>query len=103
MRRPNVHQYFVYLMSNEWETALYTGVTNDIKRRVWQHKNGTFDGFTKRYSCNRLVHVETYQDINDAIAREKQIKGWSRAKKNVLIKENNPKWNDLSAEWDERS
>jgi putative endonuclease len=101
MGRPNVHQYFVYLLTNEWQTALYTGVTNDIKRRVWQHKNGTNRGFTKQYNCNRLVHFETYEDINQAIAREKQIKGWSRSKKNALVKEHNPRWIDLAAEWDE--
>ena len=86
-------------MSNEWETTLYTGVTNDIVRRVWQHKNGTHDGFSKQYNCNRLVHVETFEDINQAIAREKQIKGWSRAKKNALVKQHNPRWADLAADW----
>jgi putative endonuclease len=70
-------------------------VTNHLIRRVYEHKNKMVDGFTKKYNVDRLVHYETYSDISDAIAREKEIKGWSRAKKNVLINQGNPKWEDL--------
>ena len=92
-------QYFVYLMTNFGQTVLYTGVTNSLERRVWQHKNGTFEGFTKKYKCDRLVHYEEFSEIRQAIAREKQIKGWTRAKKNALVSATNPKWSDLAADW----
>jgi putative endonuclease len=92
-------QYFVYLMTNFDLTVLYTGVTNSLERRVWQHKNAAFDGFTKKYKCDRLVHLEEYGEIDQAIAREKQIKGWTRAKKNALVNDKNPEWKDLAAEW----
>ncbi len=70
-------------------------MTNHLIRRVYEHKNKMVDGFTKKYNVDRLVHYETYSDVSDAIGREKEIKGWSRAKKNALINENNPKWEDL--------
>jgi putative endonuclease len=92
-------QYWVYLLTNFGKTVLYTGVTNSLERRIWQHKNGTFTGFTKQYKCDRLVYFEEYGDIRQAIAREKEIKGWTRAKKNALIAVTNPEWNDLAAEW----
>ncbi len=74
---------------------LYTGVTNDLKRRMYEHKNKLAEGFTEKYNIDKLVFYEIYNDINEAIAREKQIKGGSRAKKIKLIKEMNNKWNDL--------
>ena len=79
--------------------TLYVGVTNDLVRRIWQHKQGTNDGFTKRYRINRLVWFESGGDVLGAIAREKQIKGWRREKKVALIVVGNPAWEDLSAGW----
>jgi len=86
-------------MTNRWKNVLYTGVTNSLEKRVWQHKNKTIPGFTKTYNCDRLVHFEQYDEIDQAIAREKQIKGWSRAKKDALITAGNPEWNDFAATW----
>lgn len=95
--------YFVYMVTNFRQTVLYTGVTNSLVRRVWQHRNGTFGGFTKKYKCDRLVYFEDYGEVTQAIAREKQIKGLSRAKKNAIVATTNPEWNDLAADWyDER-
>jgi len=91
-------EYFVYMLSNRSGT-LYVGVTNDLVRRVWQHKQGTNDGFTKRYRIDRLVWLESGGDVLVAIAREKQIKGWRREKKVSLIVAGNPAWDDLSAGW----
>ena len=92
-------QYFVYIVTNFGQTVLYTGVTNSLERRVWQHKNGSFAGFTKRYKCNRLIYFEIYGEIVQAIAREKEVKGWTRAKKLTLIAATNPEWKDLAADW----
>jgi putative endonuclease len=78
---------------------LYTGVTNDLERRVYEHKMKSLEGFTKRYNLNQLVYFESTDDITVAIAREKQIKGWLRSKKVTLINSMNPEWKDLSAEW----
>lgn len=91
-------QYYVYIMTNRSGT-LYIGVTNDLERRVHEHKTKQIDGFTKKYHVTSLVHFEAGQDIREAIAREKQLKGWSRAKKLALIKATNPRWDDLSEEW----
>ena len=88
-------QYYVYIMSNKSKT-LYTGVTDDLERRVYQHKNKLIDGFTKKYKITILVYYEETTDIRSAIAREKQIKGWRRSKKIALIESMNPQWNDLS-------
>jgi putative endonuclease len=79
--------------------VLYTGICNSLERRVFQHKNGTVEGFTKKYRCHRLVYFESFDDVNKAINREKQIKRWSRAKKAWLIERRNPTWEDLAAEW----
>jgi putative endonuclease len=92
-------RYYVYILTNSIRTVLYIGVTNDLLRRVWQHRNKALLGFTSRYNVNRLIHFEVLHDIRDAIGREKQIKGWSRAKKVGLIVQQNPQWNDLSASW----
>jgi putative endonuclease len=97
--RWNVHQYYVYMLTNRWKNVLYTGVTNSLETRVWQHKNGNAPGFTKKYNCDRLVYYEIFERIEQAIAREKQIKGWVRKKKNSLIDALNPDWNDLAADW----
>jgi putative endonuclease len=91
-------QYYVYIMTNRSRT-LYTGVTKDLQRRVFQHKHKLVPGFTAKYNINRLAYYEVTHDVRAAIAREKQIKGWLRAKKIALIKSINPKWEDLSAEW----
>lgn len=88
-------QYYVYIMTNKINSVLYTGVTNDLNRRVFEHKNKLLEGFTKKYNIDKLVFYEAYDDINNAIAREKQIKGGSRAKKIQLIEEMNSKWDDL--------
>jgi putative endonuclease len=92
-------QYYIYIMASPTGT-LYTGVTNDLKRRVYQHKHMLIEGFTKKYNVTRLVFYEEADDVNTAIAREKEIKGWVRRKKLALIKARNPKWQDLSEEWD---
>lgn len=99
MKQLNVHQYYVYMMTNSWKNVLYTGVTNSLEARVWQHKNGVISGFTKKYNCHYLVYLEIYEQISQAIAREKQIKGWTRAKKNALVNTTNPDWLDLAADW----
>jgi putative endonuclease len=79
--------------------VLYVGVTNDLERRVWEHKAKLIPGFTRQYNVTRLVHFEEYADIRDAIAREKQIKGWLRRKKIALIEEHNGTWKDLAWDW----
>jgi len=91
-------EYFVYIMTNKYNTVLYTGVTNNLMRRVWEHKEGSGSIFTCRYRVTKLVYYEGYENINLAIAREKQIKGGSRQKKIDLINDLNPKWNDLYEE-----
>ena len=90
--------YYVYIMTNNSGT-LYVGVTNNLERRVYEHKHGTNDGFTKRYVLTRLVYYESSPDVREAIAREKEIKGWVRRKKVALIKSANPYWKDLSETW----
>ncbi len=90
--------YYLYIMTSESGT-LYTGMTNNLERRVYQHKNKLVEGFTKKYNVTRLVYFEVFGDVRDAIAREKQIKSWRRSKKIDLIKSMNPKWQDLSEEW----
>jgi len=98
MRKTSISKtYYVYIMSSPSQT-LYIGVTNDLERRVNEHKSGTFDGFTKRYRVDRLVYFQETNDINAAIAAEKLLKGISRSKKFALIEEENPGWQDLSAE-----
>jgi putative endonuclease len=92
-------QYFVYILTSKSGT-LYVGMTNDLHRRVYQHKNKIIKGFTARYNVDRLVHFEVFKEPKQAIAREKQIKGWVRRKKIALIEENNPTWHDLSEDWE---
>jgi putative endonuclease len=89
---------YVYIMTSPSGT-LYTGMTNDLKRRVYQHKHKLIPGFTAKYNVTRLVHYEETSDVKSAIAREKQIKGWVRRKKIALIESENPKWQDLSEGW----
>jgi len=90
--------YYVYIMSSKTCT-LYTGITNNIKKRVYEHKKHLIPGFTDKYSVERLVYVETFGDALSAIAREKQIKRWRREKKVALIDSTNPQWVDLAADW----
>jgi putative endonuclease len=91
-------RHYVYIMTNRSRT-LYTGVTNNLERRVHEHKNKMVPGFTSKYNCAQLVYFEECPDVREAIAREKQIKGWLRAKKIALIESVNPEWQDLSADW----
>jgi len=93
-------QYYVYIMTNRSRT-LYIGVTNDLERRVYEHKQKLIPGFTERYNITQLVYYEVTSDIHSALAREKQIKGWLRAKKIALIESVNAEWRDLSVEWRE--
>ena len=95
------HEYAVYIMTNKSNGVLYIGVTSDLQGRVFDHKQKSYDGFTAKYGCNKLVYYEEFQWIQDAIAREKQLKGGSRQKKINLIVGANPAWNDLSLEWNE--
>lgn len=91
--------YSVYIVTNRRNGTLYTGVTKDLKRRVWQHKNKTFSGFTAQYGLGVLIYYETFRAITAAIERAKQIKAGSRAKKITLIESDNAQWTDLSADW----
>ncbi|MGD0590309.1 MAG: GIY-YIG nuclease family protein [Bacteroidota bacterium] len=96
-----MHKHFyVYILTNPTKTVLYTGITNDIERRTYEHNGKEIKGFTSRYNVTMLVYYETYEDADSAIAREKQIKAGSRAKKIALIEKMNPKWKDLSKEWE---
>ncbi len=91
-------QYYVYIMTNRSQT-LYTGVTNTLQRRVYEHKQHLVAGFTSQYHMTRLVYFEETSDVYAALAREKQIKGWVRAKKMALIESINPEWRDVSEAW----
>ena len=88
--------FFVYILSNDSNKMIYIGVTNDLKRRTLEHKLGTNDGYTKKYHIHKLVYYEQYSDVKMAIAREKQLKGWTRIKKSMLIEIKNPGYLDLS-------
>ena len=91
-------RYWVYIISSKSGT-LYTGMTNSLDRRVFEHKHHLVPGFTAKYNCTRLVWFEEHSDVRNAIAHEKQIKGWMRAKKMALIESLNPHWNDLAKNW----
>jgi putative endonuclease len=97
-RRDGSSMYYVYLLANWNNRVLYTGVTNNLDRRIEEHKRGVVEGFTKKYQVKRLVYFEETDTINDAIAREKQIKNWRRSKKDALIAAFNPEWVDLFLE-----
>ncbi len=90
--------YYVYIVASDHRT-LYTGVTNDLERRLFEHREGLVEGFTRKYNCHRLVYFEQADDPMAAIVREKQIKAWSRRKKLALIETVNPEWKDLSEAW----
>ena len=92
------HRYFVYILASRSHN-FYIGVTNGLRRRIFQHKNHSLEGFTARYNIDRLVYYAVYHDIHNAIAREKQLKRWSREKKIALIEGMNSTWQDLSEGW----
>jgi putative endonuclease len=94
--------YYVYIMTNKSRT-FYTGLTNNLERRVYEHKHKLIEGFTKRYNITQLVYYEVFDDVRSAIVREKQVKDWRREKKIALIESMNPTWKDLSAEWEDFS
>ncbi|MGB8647805.1 MAG: GIY-YIG nuclease family protein [Anaerolineae bacterium] len=91
----SVKQYYVYIMTNKHSTVLYIGVTNNLQRRVYEHREKLLEGFTKRYNIDKLVYFEVFEDITQAIAREKQLKGGSRQKKIDLVNGANQGWRDL--------
>ncbi|HZO32220.1 MAG TPA: GIY-YIG nuclease family protein [Chloroflexota bacterium] len=95
---PDERQYYVYMLASKTR-RLYVGVTNDLVRRVWQHRTKAIEGFANKYNIERLVWYESTSQVLDAIAREKQIKGWRREKKVELIEEDNPGWTDLARDW----
>jgi len=92
--------FAVYIMTNASRRPFYVGLTGHLRKRVGQHKAGTFGGFTSRYNMHRLVYFELFSDPLAGIAREKELQGWSRAKKIALIESKNPNWDDLSREWE---
>ena len=92
--------YYTYILTNWNNRVMCVGMTNDLQRRLYEHKNQLLDGFTKKYNVHKLVYYEEANDATTAIAREKQIKGWTRAKKNALVESVNPSWCDLSEDWD---
>ena len=94
-----MNRYYVYIMSNSSRSVLYIGVTNELMRRIKEHRSGEMPGFSAKYRCHHLLYYEEYNDINAAITREKQLKGWTRIKKERLITAFNPNLKDISAEW----
>ena len=93
------HQYYIYILASQKNGTLYIGVTNDLERRVLEHKQKVNEGFTAKYNVNMLVYFESFQYLNDAILREKRLKKWNRQWKINLIEEENKEWNDLSEDW----
>ena len=87
--------YYVYILTNWNDSVMYIGVTNNLERRMYEHRNGINEGFSKKYHTHKLVYFETTGDVNAAIAREKQLKKWSRAKKNALVESANPEWKEI--------
>ena len=95
----NIHQYYIYILTNKRNGTLYIGITNDLERRLFEHKHKLIHGFTNKYNLDKLVYFEQYQYVNDAIKREKQLKNWNRQWKIDLIETENKEWNDLSFDW----
>ena len=95
-----MNSYYVYILTNWKGNVMYIGVTNDLERRLYEHKNELVEGFTKQYHVHKLVYYEETSDVRAAVEREKQLKKWARAKKNALVETINPEWKDLSEEWD---
>lgn len=98
MNAAKEHKYWVYIMASLTGT-LYVGITGLFESRVRQHKLGEIEGFSRKYKCDRLVYFEVFDDVHKAIGREKQLKGWRRAKKIALIEKLNPRWEDLAEKW----
>ena len=94
-----MNNYYVYILSNWCDSVLYVGVTSNLERRLYEHRNHMVPSFTSKYSVDKLVYYEVTSDVRAAIEREKQIKNWRREKKEKLIRQNNPNWKDLSEEW----
>ena len=94
-----IHQYYVYILASKIRGTLYIGMTNDLQRRVYEHKIGIKKGFTEKYGVYKLVYFEMFQNVNEAIDREKNMKKWKRAWKIKLIEENNKPWSDLAKDW----
>ena len=91
-----MEKYYVYILTNWNNKVMYIGITNNIHRRMEEHKNGNCEGFTKKYKVNKLVYLEETKDVKVAIEREKQLKKWNREKKNALVESMNPQWNDIT-------
>jgi len=94
------HQYFVYILTDSKNHTLYIGVTNNLERRMMEHKSKVVKGFSKKYNCTRLIYFEDYKYVTEAIYREKQLKAWKRQWKINLVNQINPAWQDLSSGWD---
>ena len=92
----------MYILTIKHRSTLYIGITNNIQRRLYQHGSGEVAGFTKRYNLNRLVWIEHFRNVNDAITCEKRLKGWRRSRKIALIEQTNPRWLDLSDDWEQQ-
>jgi putative endonuclease len=95
----NVHQYYVYILANKPNGTLYIGMTNDLQRRIFEHKSGEIEGFTQKYEVKKLMYFEVFKEVNEAISREKNIKKWKRNWKIRLIEKENESWIDLSKDW----
>ena len=95
-----MNSYYVYILTNKTNSVIYIGITNNLLRRLYEHKNKLLKGFTKKYNVNKLVYFEQTSDINEAIKREKILKKWNREWKIELIKKQNPEFKDLSSEWE---
>ena len=91
--------YYVYILTNQTDNVMYIGVTNDLERRLYEHKHHLIEGFTRNYRVDKLVYFEETSDVMAAIEREKQLKKWWRTKKNALVQQTNPLWRDLSLDW----
>ncbi|WP_299156156.1 GIY-YIG nuclease family protein [uncultured Tenacibaculum sp.] len=89
----------VYFLTNKNNTVIYIGVTSNLNKRIYEHKNGKYEGFSYKYNCNKLIYYEQFSTMNDAISREKQLKSGNRKKKEDLINKENPNWLDLSENW----
>ncbi len=94
-----IHKYYVYILASQRNGTLYIGMTNDLQRRVFEHKTGVIKGFTQKYGVAMLIYFEEFQQVEQAIERENNLKKWKRAWKLKLIEKENPNWNDLAKDW----